>query len=214
MGYIDNTGDYVEAHLTKEGFRRFMEGGPDAVRIVKFALGDDEVDYSLYDESLSDPQARGRVIKTMPIPEPQIDERYALRYPLVNVKGYFDAMPTMLITPTKIGVTASNQRFTIVPSLERYVGPDTPVYKAILSDGTLGKLTTLGDTAGFPIINKPPSRGTYAVYGKKFEFESTKIGEGSITVINLNTGFRRTVQITDGTQQVYQTPSRVEISSE
>jgi hypothetical protein len=49
MGFIDNSGDIIlDAVLTDEGRRR-LALGDGSFRIAKFAVGDDEIDYSLYD---------------------------------------------------------------------------------------------------------------------------------------------------------------------
>jgi len=48
MGFLDNSGDIIlDAVLTDEGRKRLARGDG-SFNIVKFALGDDEVDYSLY----------------------------------------------------------------------------------------------------------------------------------------------------------------------
>ena len=70
MGYIDKTTQTVTAHFTKRG-RELLANAlsgvtDDSYIITQFALGDDEIDYSLYDESLS-ANFRGRVIENMPL---------------------------------------------------------------------------------------------------------------------------------------------------
>ena len=46
MGFLDNSGDIIlDAVLTDLGRKRMADGN---FRITKFALGDDEIDYSLY----------------------------------------------------------------------------------------------------------------------------------------------------------------------
>jgi hypothetical protein len=51
MAFLDNSGDIIlDAVLTDEGRRRIAEG-IGTFNITKFALGDDEIDYSLYDKS-------------------------------------------------------------------------------------------------------------------------------------------------------------------
>ena len=48
MGFLDNSGDIIlDAVLTDEGRKRLARGDG-SFNIVKFALGDDEVDYSIY----------------------------------------------------------------------------------------------------------------------------------------------------------------------
>jgi len=50
MAFLDNSGDIIlDAVLTDEGRRRLAEG-KGTFRITKFALGDDEIDYGLYDK--------------------------------------------------------------------------------------------------------------------------------------------------------------------
>jgi hypothetical protein len=49
MGFQDNSGDIIlDVVLTDEGRRR-LSRGDGSFEIVKFALGDDEVNYALYD---------------------------------------------------------------------------------------------------------------------------------------------------------------------
>ena len=46
MAFLDNSGDIIlDAVLTEEGRKKMADG---TFRITKFALGDDEIDYSLY----------------------------------------------------------------------------------------------------------------------------------------------------------------------
>jgi hypothetical protein len=53
MGFLDNSGDIIlDAVLTDTGRKR-LAAGDGSFRIVKFALGDDEIDYALYRNSNS-----------------------------------------------------------------------------------------------------------------------------------------------------------------
>ena len=47
MGYLDNTSITVDAILTKKGRQKLASG--QSLNITKFALGDDEIDYTLYE---------------------------------------------------------------------------------------------------------------------------------------------------------------------
>ena len=52
MGFLDNSGDIIlDAVLTDLGRLRLAEAKGDSFKIVKFALGDDEINYRLYDKS-------------------------------------------------------------------------------------------------------------------------------------------------------------------
>ena len=50
MGYLDNTSITVDAILTKRG-RELLSRNDGSFQITQFALGDDEIDYSLFNES-------------------------------------------------------------------------------------------------------------------------------------------------------------------
>ena len=51
MAFLDNSGDIIlDAVLTDTGRMRLAKGDG-SFRIAKFALGDDEIDYSIYDKN-------------------------------------------------------------------------------------------------------------------------------------------------------------------
>ena len=49
MGYLDNTQVIVDAVLTKRG-RELLARNDGSFRVTQFALADDEIDYSLFNE--------------------------------------------------------------------------------------------------------------------------------------------------------------------
>ena len=49
MGYLDNSSRTLDAILTKKGREILSTGGN--FTVTQFALGDDEIDYGLYDTS-------------------------------------------------------------------------------------------------------------------------------------------------------------------
>ena len=51
MGFLDNSGDIIlDAVLTDHG-RKELSRGDGSFQITKFALGDEEIDYSLYNKT-------------------------------------------------------------------------------------------------------------------------------------------------------------------
>ena len=86
MAFLDNSGDIVlDAVLTKEGRRRLAQGDG-SFRIAKFALGDDEIDYALYD--LNDPSGSkyaGLEILQTPVFQAQTAENTAVKNKLISV---------------------------------------------------------------------------------------------------------------------------------
>jgi len=80
MAYLDNTVITVDAVLTKLGRERLSEG---TFQITKWALSDDEVDYSLYNAAHPlGSDYYSNIIESMPVLEAIPDETQAMRYKL------------------------------------------------------------------------------------------------------------------------------------
>ena len=80
MGVLDNTSVTVDAILTKKG-REKLAKGEGQFRITKFALGDDEIDYNLYD--ITHPNGSnfyGQAIENMNLLEAVPDQNLSLRF--------------------------------------------------------------------------------------------------------------------------------------
>ena len=87
MGVLDNTSVTVDAILTKKG-REKLAKGEGQFKITKFALGDDEIDYNLYD--VTHPNGSnfyGEAIENMNLLEAVPDQQLSLRYKLTDVVG-------------------------------------------------------------------------------------------------------------------------------
>ena len=87
MGVLDNTSVTVDAILTKKG-REKLAKGEGQFRITKFALGDDEIDYNLYD--VTHPNGSnfyGEAIENMNLLEAVPDQNLSLRFKLTDIVG-------------------------------------------------------------------------------------------------------------------------------
>ena len=78
MGYLNKTTQTVTAHFTKRG-REILANAlagdtDDSYVITQFALGDDEVDYGLWDETQPS-NLQGRVIENMPLLESFVNQK-------------------------------------------------------------------------------------------------------------------------------------------
>ena len=83
MGYLNNTTRVLDAILTKKG-REILSSGGDFM-VSKFALGDDEVDYSLWDTTHTNgTDYYGAVIDNLPALEPFNDPSEIMKYKLVT----------------------------------------------------------------------------------------------------------------------------------
>jgi hypothetical protein len=124
MGFLDNSSVTVDAILTKRGREILSEGGD--LNIVKFALSDEEVDYTLYDVTHPNgTDSYGAVIENMSLLEATpartnfrsflVDQSLAgakvnidsLNYSNVNTNS------NIALNPATIGAPAEQYTFTI-----------------------------------------------------------------------------------------------------
>ncbi len=86
MGFLDNSGDIIlDAVLTDTGRMR-MAKGDGSFKIAKFALGDDEIDYSLYDKNNSSGSAYFDInILTTPVLEAFTDNAASMKSKLISI---------------------------------------------------------------------------------------------------------------------------------
>ena len=146
MGFLDNSSITVDAILTKRGREILSEGGD--LAIVKFALSDEEVDYTLYDVTHPNgTDSYGAVIENMSLLE-ATPNRTNFRSFLVNQSlagaqvnvdtlnySNVDTNSNISINPVTIGAPAEQYSFTI---------ENTNIVKF---SGTPDAVTLTGDTA-------------------------------------------------------------------
>lgn len=103
MGYLNNTTRILDAILTKKG-REILSTGGD-FNVSKFALGDDEVDYGLWDIThTKGTDYYGAVIDNLPALEPFNDPSEIMKYKLVTRSEGTRAMAKL----QDIGSTSTN----------------------------------------------------------------------------------------------------------
>ena len=84
MSFIDNSGDIIlDAVLTDLG-RELMARGDGSFKIDRFGLGDDEINYALYDASAAT-NAESTTIKQLPVFEAFTNNTVALKHRLINI---------------------------------------------------------------------------------------------------------------------------------
>tara|TARA_R100000008_G_scaffold73403_1_gene51855 strand:+ start:3660 stop:4667 length:1008 start_codon:yes stop_codon:yes gene_type:complete len=97
MGFLDNSGDIIlDAVLTDIGRKRMAEGN---FRIVKFALGDDEIDYSLYNPNHASGSAYYDLeILQSPVMEAATKRASSIKYGLMSItRTDLVYMPTLKV---------------------------------------------------------------------------------------------------------------------
>jgi hypothetical protein len=109
MAYLDNTEITVDAILTKKGRQKLASG--QSLNITKFALGDDEIDYTLYEPAHPKGSAYyDSAIRAIPITEASPDETQVLRYKLVTLPKGTTQIPLVRLGIPSISVNQVKER--------------------------------------------------------------------------------------------------------
>ena len=116
MGYLDNTSITVDAILTKRGRELLSQGGLGAFNITQFALGDDEIDYTLFNEDHPNgSQFSGEAIENMPLIEAIPDEGNIMIHRLITLNSGTSKLPIVTTNIPKITLNLGAP-FTVEPS--------------------------------------------------------------------------------------------------
>lgn len=93
MGYLDNSSITVDAILTKRG-RELLSRNDGSFKITQFALGDDEIDYSLFNESHPNgTQYSAEAIENMPLIEAIPNGANSMNSKLITLTRGANAIP-------------------------------------------------------------------------------------------------------------------------
>jgi hypothetical protein len=202
MGYLDSSEIIVDAILTKKGREKLASG--EALNITKFALGDDEVDYTLYD--LTDNRGSAfydEVIRNLPITEATSDESLALRYRLITLPKNTGKIPVVEAGISEIRVAGSGGGVAISPSTSPS-GNTNAGYTLILADKTAGSLTVVKgnrSTGTLPVFLGDDVVATSDIKsGLEFRFTPnatiTSTITTTLTVVGNETGGTTTIPVT------------------
>ena len=102
MGYLDNSSITVDAILTKRG-RELLARGDGSFNITQFALADDEIDYTLFNENHPNgSQYAGEAIENMPLLEAFPDENNIMIHKLVTLPRGTTKLPIVTCNISKI----------------------------------------------------------------------------------------------------------------
>ena len=105
MGYLDNSSITVDAILTKRG-RELLSRNDGSFRITQFALGDDEIDYTLFNENHPNgSQFSGEAIENMPLIEAIPDENNIMLHKLITLNRGTSKLPIVTANVSKITLT-------------------------------------------------------------------------------------------------------------
>ena len=213
MGYLNNQVVTVDAILTTKG-RELLAKGDGSFSITQFALGDDEIDYTLYNPQHPSGSAfYGQAIENLPLIEAIPNEMQSMKYKLVTLPRGTAKMPVL-----DVGYTAITLRqgasLAITPQTLNYLG-DNQLFEASGYTATIGDIRTMAefvatgiDTPQASSANQTTTLGTSiskTVIGTSITLRATTIntffGNNSalyttITVIGRDSGARLTIPVT------------------
>ena len=202
MAYLNNAEITVDAILTKKGREKLAAG--EGLNISKFALGDDEVDYTLYEPAHPKGSAYyDSAIKAIPILEASPDETQVLRYKLVTLPKGTTQIPIVSLGIPSIGVYQNEGQVSISPTTSP-AGNTNAGYTVVLADQRAGTLSVSQGAAGagtVPVfLGEEITTTAQVVNGLSFSFTpnpslTTNIST-TITVYGNETGGSQTIPVT------------------
>ena len=213
MGYLNNSVVTVDAILTTKG-RQLLAKGDGSFTITQFALGDDEIDYTLYNPNHPSGSAfYGQAIENMPLIEAIPNEMQSMKYKLVTLPRGTAKMPVL-----DVGYTAITLRqgasLAITPQTLNYLG-DNQLFEASGYTATIGDIRTMAeftatgiDTPAAASANQTTTLGTSiskTVIGTSITLRATTINTlfgtnaalyTTLTIIGRDSGARTTIPVT------------------
>ena len=202
MAYLDNTEITVDAILTKKGREKLASG--EGLNITKFALGDDEIDYTLYEPAHPKGSAYyDAAIKAIPITEASPDETQVLKYKLVTLPKGTTKIPKVEFGVPSISVNQNSGQVQLSPTTSPS-GNTQSGYTVILSNKNAGSVVGSGLSAGAsstPTFLGDEITATAAIEtGLQFTFipnpNITQTTQTTITVYGNETGGSQTIPVT------------------
>jgi hypothetical protein len=206
MGYLDNTSVIVDAILTKKG-RELLSRQDGSFNITQFALADDEIDYTLYNESHPDGSAfYGEAIEALPLIEAIPNENNIMVSKLVTLPRGTTKIPVLSVQSSRLTVVRGGT-FTITPGTLNFDSAVESAYsftiadRRLISQGSSGGPNKTQTTSNLPFVGTALSQtflgtsftGT-ALSGNTL-FGSNSALATSIIVVGADTGARTTITL-------------------
>ena len=181
MAFLDSTTAVIDAILTRKG-RELLAKNDGSFQITKFAFGDDEINYQLYDATKATNQDAD--ILSLPVLEPISNENVALLYRLITLPQGTLKIATLSVTPT-VGTVDYGDNFTFTVTTTN--GADLQGYAATSRDPDIARLS-------IDVTNTNEGVGTFtATTGGN---AGGKSGTTIIDVTGVNSGARKEITIT------------------
>jgi hypothetical protein len=203
MGYLDNSSVIVDAVLTRKGRELLSKN---QFNITQFALGDDEIDYTLYNENHPNGTAfYGEAIENLPLIEAIPNENNTLISKLITLPRNTTTIPVLSVAQGSNITVLKNSTVSIDVTSLNFDRPE--LYSFTVADRRLFQSVTAVGGEQVPAAITIPYTGTalsQTVVGSSFSgitlsgntlFGSNAALVTSVIVIGLETGARATVSV-------------------
>ena len=209
MGYLDNTQVIVDAVLTKRG-RELLARNDGSFRVTQFALADDEIDYSLFNEfHPNGSQFSGEAIENGTLLEAFPEENNIMIHKLVTLPRGTTKLPIVTANVSKIqlslgsttNVNPTTLNFGGVANLKEPSGymatiADRRLMQSFVGVGQKGKVTRrrpFSDSALSETM-KGMSFTLSAINSTSLFGSNTKLST-TITIEGIDSGARTTIPV-------------------
>lgn len=205
MGYLSNTELTVDAILTKAGRAKLASGQNLSGLITKFALADDEIDYTLYDPDHPNGTAYyDYAIKNIPIIEASPDQTQSMRYKLFTAEN-ITTIPQLSIGGSStitysltFGVSVNTQAPAVYsPVTSGLEGGTTEVYTFVLANSSYGQIIPTGTEAGV-LVSGAQTTGQITLQGVPQIAKGTSVSFNPANGLQVGT-YTTTLTITGNT---------------
>ena len=215
MGYLNNAVVTVDAILTTKG-REALSRNDGSFQITQFALGDDEIDYTLYNPNHPSGSAYyGEAIDNMPLLEAFPSELQIMKYKLTTLPRGTAKLPVLDLGYAAITMKQGAQ-LAITPQTLNYLGNEqtfeTSGYSATIGDVRVFSTFTgqgiQSEAATSANVNATQTIGTSVsktVIGTQISITATTVNtlfggnsqlRTTLTVTGLDSGARLTIPVT------------------
>ena len=192
MGFINNTAYILNAVLTKKG-REYLAKSSGNFNITKFALADDEIDYTLWDTA--HPKGTdyyGAVLESTPMLEPCVDPEVVMKYKLIDLPIGTKALPyieniTQIICDNKLKSIINDDGWVLTDAAlnPTTVGADSAFTNEdysylVLNNNVIDIRVGAINPTTAPTFNDLPETG--AVYGEETGRTSKKVLGRVVTI--------------------------------
>ena len=202
MGYLNNAVITVDAILTTKG-RELLSRNDGSFQITQFALGDDEIDYTLYNPNHPSGSAYyGEAIDNMPLLEAFPSELQIMKYKLTTLPRGTAKLPVLDLGYAAITMKQGAQ-LSVTPQTLNYLGNEQ-IFETSGYSATVGDVRLFNTFAGQGIqteasitanANATVTLGTNVsktVIGTQINLTSTTVN----TLFGTNTQLRTTLTVT------------------